>query len=128
VIDMLQFEDTETLAAIRHHRMSLTGAGAGVVPALTIGHGVVLSWTATGRVLITWAENPGTFVGIGSAHFRDPTQSIVKGWTCTAGAYPASASTFTLEIDFWNSAFAAADLALTSFLDLDLVFSELKVP
>jgi hypothetical protein len=125
---MLMFESAETLAQTRKHRLQLQGTGAGTVPTMVIGHGVTLSWTATGRVLITWAENPGTFVGVDGATYRDATQANVKGWTLTAGAYPASASTFTLEIDFWNSTFAAADLAATSFLDLCLVFSELKSP
>jgi hypothetical protein len=47
----------------------------------------------------------------------------------TAGLYPATASTFTLEIDFWGSdAAAAADLATSSYCDLELIFSELKSP
>lgn len=125
---MMMFDDKETLAACRHHRMLWTGAGNGVAPTVTIGHGVTLTWVATGRIKITWAENPGTFVGIGAAHFGDVTQSNVKGWTATRGVYPFAANTFTLEIDLWNSSFAAADLATTSYLDLDLMFSELKNP
>jgi hypothetical protein len=126
---MLMFEPAESLASVRHYRMMWTGAGNGTVPALTIGHGVTLTWIATGRIRITWADNPGTFCGIGNADFGDnSSQANVKGWTLTRGAYPATASTFTLEVDFWNSSFNAADLATTSFLDLDLVFSELKSP
>lgn len=125
---MLMFEERGTLASLRKHRMVWTGTGNGTVPTLTYGHGVTLSWTATGRILITWAENPGTFVGIGSANFRDATQSNVKGWTANCGAYPATASTFTLEVDIWNASQAAADLAATSVFDLMLEFSELKNP
>ncbi len=126
---MLMFSDMETLASVRHHRMRLLGTGNGTVPTLDIGHGVTLAWTATGRIKITWADNPGTFVGFGGMPaFGDTTQANVKGWTATRGVYPLTASTFTLEIDIWNSTFAAADLATTSYLDLDLVFSELKTP
>jgi hypothetical protein len=123
------YEDMESLASTRHHRMVLQGGGNGVAPSMVIGHGMTFTWLATGRVKITWAENPGTFAGIGAGFFRDnASQATVKNWEVTGGAYPATASTFTLEIDIWNAAGAAADLATTSFLDLDLVFSELKTP
>lgn len=126
---MLFFDDKETLASVRHHRLQLQGGGAGVVPTVVIGHGVTLSLTATGRVKVTWAENPGTFVGIGSAFFRDnASQGTVKNWEVSGGVYPLTAGTFTFEFDIWNSAGAAADLATTSFLDIDFVFSELKAP
>lgn len=126
---MMMFPSKETLAELRHHRMMWTGTGNGTVPTLTIGHGVTLTWIATGRIRITWAENPGTFVGISSGFFGDNSaQSNVKNWEVSRGAYPATASTFTIEIDLWNGSGTAVDLATTSFLDLDLVFSELKTP
>ncbi len=124
---MMFFEDALSIASGRSHVLRLLGTGNGTVPTLDIGHGVTLTWLATGRVRITWAENPGTFVGF-SWGLRDTTQSNVKGMTVTAGLYPATASTFTLEIDFWSSTFAAADLATTNYLDLCIMFSELKVP
>lgn len=126
---MMQDAPLSSLAKERHHRFQLQGGGGGVAPTLAIGHNVTLTLVATGRVKITWTDNPGTFVGIVSGFFRDNTsQATVKNWEVTAGAYPATANTFTLEIDIWNSAGAAADLATTSFLDLCLSFSELKQP
>jgi hypothetical protein len=122
------FPAKTNIAEERKHRIRMLGTGNGTVPTLDLGHGVTLLWVATGRIKITWAENPGTFVGLDGWGFRDATQGNVKGWTATAGVYPLTASTFTIEIDFWNSSFAAADLAATSYLDLILVFSELKNP
>lgn len=118
-----------SIALERKHEITLQGTGNGTAPTVTLGHRITATWIATGRVTLTWSDNPGTFVGIESGCFRDnSSQGNVKGWTMTAGAYPATASTFTLEIDFWNSSFAAADLATTSFIDLVVKFSELKNP
>lgn len=124
---MLFFDDKINLAATRSHVMRLLGGGNGVVPTLDIGHGVTLVLTATGRIKITWAENPGTFVSFGWG-LRDATQSNVKGFNVTAGVYPLTANTFTFEVDVWNASQAAADLATTTYLDLYFTFSELKNP
>ena len=118
-----------SMASERSHRIRFLGTGNGTVPTIDLGHGVSAAWIATGRLTITWKDNPGTFVGLGSTNFRDNTsQTTVKGFTVTAGAYPATASTFTLELDIWNASQAAADLATTSFLDQEFIFSELKAP
>lgn len=125
---MQMFDPKENLAQVRHWRAQIQGNGTGVCT-LVIGHGVTLSRPAIGRMLLTFSENPGTFVGIGSDAFRDNTsQANVKGWTCTGGVLVNTNGVFSLEVDFWSSTFAAVDLAATSFLDLDLVFSELKTP
>jgi len=119
------YDPSTSVPKCREWKMVLKGTGA-TAPTVTVGHGFAVTYTAVGRYLITFKDNPGTFAGIGGHGFRDPTQANVKGWTLTAGAYPNAASTYTLEIDLWNSAFAAVDLATTSFLDLTLNFSELK--
>lgn len=124
---MLFFDDKINIAQSRSYIFRLLGGGNGVVPTLDIGHGVTLVLTATGRIKLTWAENPGTFVGFGWG-LRDATQSNVKGFNVTGGVYPLTAATFTFEIDVWNAAQAAADLAVTSYLDLFFTFSELKTP
>lgn len=119
------YDPSVSIPKERDFNLVLKGNGA-AAPTVTVGHGISVTYTAVGRYLITFKENPGTFAGIGGHCFRDPTQANVKGWTVTAGAYPQTAGTFTLEVDLWNSLFAAVDLAATSFLDLQLRFSELK--
>ena len=78
-------------------------------------------YTAAGRIKLTWADNPGTFLGF-TWGLQATTQGDVKGHTVTASAYPLSASTFTLEIDIWDSAFAAEDLEILEWLYLDIAF------
>lgn len=119
------YDPSVSIPKERVYQLVLKGNGA-AAPSVVVGHGVKATYIAIGRYTLTFADNPGTFAGIGGKAFRDPTQANVKGWDVTAGAYPATANTFTLEIDTWNAAEAATDLAATSFLDLSLVFSELK--
>lgn len=125
---MQQYDDKENLPLIRHWRYQLQGTGA-AVPTVVIGHGATLTRPAIGRILFSFAENPGTFVGLGNQDFRDnAAQATVKGCSATAGVMVVTNGVFTLEVDIWSSAFAAFDMAATSFLDLDLVFSELAKP
>lgn len=79
--------------------------------------------TAIGRIAFNWRDNPGMFVGIVGHCFRDnAAQANVKGWTVTAGVYLNANGIFTLEVDIWNSLFAAVELAATSFLDIGFAF------
>lgn len=123
---MMFFNDASSIAETRTHLIRLLGAGA-AAPTVDLGHGVTISRTAIGRYVITWLENPGTFVQFAWG-LRDTTQANVKGWNVTAGLYPASANTFTLEVDVWTAAQAAVDLAATNYLDLCIVFSALQKP
>jgi hypothetical protein len=122
------YDDKSSVAASRVYRIRLLGTGNGTAPTVDLGQGITCTWIATGRVTLTWRDNPGTFIGFAGADFRDTTQANVKGYTASAGLYPATASTFTLEVDFWNAAQAAVDLATTNYLDLSFAFSELKNP
>ena len=126
---MQQYDPKVSTAAQRRYFLRAKGSGAGVAPVVDLGQRMTIAWIATGRLTITWLDNPGTFVGLGSTNFRDTTaQSTVKGFTVTAGGYPATASTFTLELDVWNASQAAADLATTSIIDQEFIFSEMKNP
>lgn len=120
------YDPSVSIPRERAYSLVLKGNGA-AAPSVVVGHGVGVTRTAIGRYLLTFKDNPGTFAGFGGkGAFRDPAQANVKGWDLTAGAYPQTAGTFTLELDLWDSANAAVDLAATSFLDVTLLFSELK--
>jgi hypothetical protein len=127
---MAQFNEAMTnILGEREYVVSMTGTGNGTVPTLSAYcKGMTLSWTATGRILITWTDNPGTFIGLkGGAGFADSSsQATVKQWEITTGPYPASAGTVTLEIDIWNSSATAADLATTSTVTFTLCFTTIK--
>lgn len=119
------YDPSSSIPRERRFQLVLKGNGA-AAPSVVVGHGVAVTYIGVGRYTLTFKDNPGTFAGIGGKAFRDPTQANVKGWDLTAGAYPATANTFTLEIDVFNAAEAATDLLATSFLDFSLIFSELK--
>jgi hypothetical protein len=121
---MMFFGDGISLAETRTHLIRLQGAGA-AAPLVDVGHGIVITRPAIGRILITWLENPGTFVSFGWG-LRDTTQANVKGFNVTAGLYVPA--TFAIECDVWTAAQAAVDLTATNFLDLCIVFSGLQKP
>lgn len=87
------------------------------------GPGVTVSYVATGRYLLTWAANPGVFLGA-TPGIQATTQSDVKGHTVTYGVFDTSA--FTLEVDFWNASDAAHDLAALEWITLRCVFAEIS--
>ena len=103
--------------------------GAAAADPVSVGAGLFsqgfksITRLGAGRILFTWRDNPGVFVGTRGEMLADnAAQANVKGWTVTRGIYSNANGVFTLEIDVWNSAFAAADLAATSFLDITFVF------
>lgn len=119
------FESLDTEPAVWHSIVRMVGTGADV-PTKILGSGITLSRTAAGRILLTWADNPGTFAGF-TWGLQATTQSDVKGHTVTAGAWPQTASTYTLEIDIWDSTFAAEDLEALEWLTLDIMFKQTGV-
>lgn len=89
-------------------------------PTETYGKGVTITRTAEGVYRITWATNPGTFVGIVGHMFGATTMSDVKGYTVSRGVYNTSA--YTLDLSVWNSSFAAADIVALQYLDVTVQF------
>lgn len=98
----------------------MVGTGA-TVPTETFGAGVVMTRTAAGRLKLTWADDPGVFAGV-TWGIGATTQGDVKGHTVTHSVYPLTAGTYTLEIDIWDSAFAAEDLEALEWLTLNIHF------
>jgi hypothetical protein len=128
------------LAGVHEWLVFLLGTGAGTAPVLassttanlttTYGQRTTISWVATGRINVVFADNPGLFMGFGFA-FRDTTtQGNVKGYNATAGLLVANAGSgatlpsWSIEVDLWNgqSSFAAVDMATTNLLDLSFYF------
>lgn len=103
----------------------MVGTGASV-PTEVLGAGVTITRTDVGRYLLTWLDNPGTFAGF-TWGLNATTQGDIKGHTVTASVYPLTASTYTLEIDLWDSAFAAEDLEALEWLTLAIAFKRTGV-
>jgi hypothetical protein len=105
---------------VQTHKLFMVGTGASA-PTELLGAGVAVTRTAAGRLLLTWAQNPGDFAGF-TWGLNATTQGDVKGHTVTASVYPLTAGTYTLEVDIWDSAFAAEDLEALEWLKLDIDF------
>lgn len=89
-------------------------------PTEQIGNGVAITRTAEGVYRITWAANPGVFVGVKGYMFGAATMSDVKGYTATRDTYDSTS--FILDVSTWNSSFAAADIIANQYLDITVAF------
>lgn len=103
----------------RKYRIRLEGAN-GANPENELGQGVTVTRTGEGAYLVTWADNPGTFIGWGFG-FGAATPADLKGYTVVRDTYDSSA--LTLAFVIYDSTFTAADLIVNQFLDLTIEFS-----
>lgn len=85
-----------------------------------IDAGVAVTYVGTGDYLLTWAENPGTFLGATSG-LQATTASDIKGHTVIFGAWDSSA--FTLAVKLFNASDAAHDLAALEWITVRATFS-----
>ncbi len=110
--------DSEPQLKRYHVRLQGTGAAA---PTKVFGAGITVSRTGVGVYRLQFgSEFIGKYVGAKAPFFEDATASVVKGWTVTATPYDVTNR--RIDISVWNSAFAAADLAATSLLNLEIDF------
>lgn len=112
------------IAEERIIRVGLTGAGA-AVPTVRVGQGVTMTRSGVGVYRITFADNPGTFLGIDGFSFRATAPAAVKNYSLTATGYtaPAAGARGFIELSVWSSAGAAVDLAAAQFLDVSVAFA-----
>ncbi len=90
-------------------------------PTEEVGAGVAITRTGEGVYRVTFAENPGTFIGIRGYCFGSATMSDTKGYTLTRDTYDTTG--FTLDLSVWNSSFAAADITANQYLDVTIAFA-----
>ncbi|HEY1554791.1 MAG TPA: hypothetical protein VGF94_08155 [Kofleriaceae bacterium] len=119
---MQMYDSQENIPKGKTLRALLKGTGAAAPSLLAPSGGVTIARPALGRVVVTWAEDPGTFLGFGYA-YGDPTTANVKGWSAVRTAYSNANGVFTIEVDLYSSTFALVDLPATSFLDLEFNFA-----
>lgn len=104
----------------RKYRIRLLGVN-NADPTEQLGQGVAITRTGEGAYLITWAENPGTFIGWAPPGFGALTPADLKGYSAVRGVYNASARTLAFVV--YNSSFAAADLIADQYADIVVEFS-----
>ncbi len=116
------------IAEERLIRVGITGTGA-ADPTRRAGPGVTVTRTAQGVYKYTFADNPGTFVGINGPCLRADTPSAVKDYSVSGDTYtsPTGSADGFIEVSVWDAAAAAVDLAAAQYLDLTFVFAAQSV-
>jgi hypothetical protein len=112
------FQSRSDQPSLRQRLVGITGAGA-ANPVKRFGAGATITRTGTGAYLITWAENPGNFVGWSYSLGAD-TPADVAGHTAVRGAY--NATTFSLAFTLYETTPVAHDLAAAEYLDITVDF------
>lgn len=95
----------------------LLGTGADV-PTKELGKGITVARTGTGVYTLTWADNPGTFLGW-SPGLGAATPADVAGYTVVRDTYASK----VLAISLFDATAAAVDLAADEYLDISVRFS-----
>jgi hypothetical protein len=102
-----------TRAEVTEHLIQAVGGSAAVTK--VYGEGVAVTRTSSGLYLLTWAQNPGTFVGWSYA-FAATTHADLDGFTAVRGVYNASA--YTLAFSVYDATPTIADLAALNWIDI----------
>jgi hypothetical protein len=119
-------EAVESEPAVKRYHVRAQGA-ATAAPVEVFGSGITITRTGVGvwRLQFSATEFVGKYVGLKGPFFEDATASVVKGWTLTATPYDTTNR--RIDVSIWNSSFAAADLAATSFLSFHVDFKTTDV-
>lgn len=111
--------DTKTSQPEHNETLVRFVGGSGAVTKVE-GNGVTVSYTSTGIVTLTWAENPGRFVGC-TYMLQATTPADVKGHTVTAGVF--NTTTFALQLHITNASETLHDLAALEWCNLRVSFA-----
>jgi hypothetical protein len=113
-----QFELRGTIPDQRSDLVRFVGGTTAVTK--VFGPGVAVTYVGTGDYLLTWAENPGAFLGA-TYGLQATTHADIKGHTVVVGVFNTTA--FTLSVKFTNASEALHDLAALEWITLDCRFS-----
>lgn len=115
------FQSRMTIGGIKEHVIRLLGADD-AHPTKEVGQGITVTRTGEGAYRITWAKNPGAFVGW-SHGFGAATPADLAGYTAVRDTWDAT----NLRLDFvvYDETFAAADLVANQYIDIVVRFQEL---
>ncbi len=111
---------------LRDHIVKFVGGTTAVTK--VHGDGLVTTYIGVGLVDLTWATDPGTFLGF-TCCFQATTASALKGYTCVPGVYNATTRTLRLNIcgDGAGIAPALTNLAALQWLFCRVSFKETSV-
>jgi hypothetical protein len=116
----VDFYDAQTsIPEEKRYRIRLLGAND-ANPTTQLGRGVTVTRTGEGAYRITFANNPGTFIGW-SCSFGADTPADLKGYTAVRDTWDATNK--RLDFVVYNSTFAAADLIAAQYADIVVEFS-----
>lgn len=104
------------------HLVRFVGGAAAVTK--VEGVGVAVSYVSTGIVRLTWADNPGRFMGF-TYGLQATTPADVKGHTVTAAVF--NTSTFVLDLHITNASEALHDLAALEWCNARIAFARTGV-
>lgn len=107
----------------RTYRIRILGVN-GANPTEELGQGIAVTRTGEGAYRVTFAENPGTFVGWSCA-FGAATPADLKGYTAVRDTFTAQSGATLGYLDFvvYDSTFTAADLIANQYADIAVTFS-----
>jgi hypothetical protein len=120
---MFFYPPKDSIPDLRTYRIRILGVN-GADPTEQLGQGVAITRTGEGAYKITFAQNPGTFVGW-SCSFGAATPADLKGYTAVRDAFTAQsgATLGYLEFVVYDSTFTAADLVANQYADITVEFS-----
>lgn len=114
------YEAQANVPSPRYHHVRMVGTGA-AAPTKQVGQGITITRTAVGVYRLTWAENPGIFVGLNDG-LQAVTPGDIKNHSLVWDTYDAA--TRSIEVTLWDAAAAAHDLAANEFIHAMIVFAE----
>lgn len=120
---MFFYPPKDSIPDLRTYRIRILGVN-GADPTEQLGQGVAVTRTGEGAYKITFAQNPGTFVGW-SCSFGAATPGDLKGYTAVRDTFTAQsgATLGYLEFVVYDSTFTAADLITNQYADITVEFS-----
>ncbi len=117
----MSFPDKPIRGLIPEHGLHLIRFVGGTTAVTKVyGPGVAVTYTGTGDYLLTWAENPGAFLGM-TYGLQATTVADIKGHTVVAGVF--NTTTFTLVVKLTNASESLHDLAALEWITLACHFS-----
>lgn len=117
--------DRTTESNVRRHIVRMVGiAGGASAPTKIYGKGITISRTAAGRYLLTWADNPGTFIGCSKPLIQATTPGDVAGHDVVVEPFTSTPSTqtFTLAFRFYGATQVLHDLDALEWISMSIAF------
>ena len=117
------FQALFTQPSVWFHVVRLLGTGA-AVPTKELGDGITVTRTSAGLYVFTWADNPGTFIGMWPG-LGAVTPGDVDRFSIVREEYVPA--TRTLQFTMYSDAGTATDLAALQRVDLLVAFKQTTV-